>query len=413
MRWRESFLVISFLWGAFCVAEPISYVDSTNIERNLGDVVPVLQAPIRAGKLVLGTASRLGYEWRLDQTFEEYYGTVPTLSSSGGLPDNFRLPIGLPFGRVSFVSGLSTAEQRGQASVWNAQSFWWMHGALRQQLLMRLFSGEGRWSRTIEAEHVVITPDVFEQKNTPQIFKERVEVSKPQPIAASTWLTFRFKNDDEDGVWYSSPATKRTRQISGTNRGDKFLGTPLSLNDFTVVGEKIQGAKYKLLREFLAYVPFAAAEPLPLVADGECLISREDRPAIGAWSRWNLDSKRFTSAAPWTPTRAVWIKRNLLEVEASVSDPFNAAGRQLIYIDSESMLPVIKASFNRSGDLISTVVAMWGMALSTDLKKSAFLDSMLVIGPKDALAIEATLSASCKTQMEWSGGARFNPLLGR
>jgi hypothetical protein len=408
-----SVLLLALFFGRVVFAEGKipGVVDSTNIQRSLGDVIPALYEPIRAGKLALVLAPRLDYDWRLDQGFEEYYGAVPALNSKGGLPENFQLPIGLPFGRWSYVSALPSPEQRGLAAFWNAQSYWWMHGSIRRELSARLFSSDGRWVRGYKFEHVVITPDTFEKKGAAQAFKERLEVLKPEPIASSTWLTFRFKGDDEDGVWYYSPATKRTRQISGINRNDRLLGMPVTLSDFTVWGEKAQGVRLKALREIQVYVPFASASPLGLKTSGECLQSIDERTALGVWSRWNIDSKRFSAAAPWSPTRAVWVKRNVIEVEAISSEPFGSFGRQLIYVDTESMLPVLKTSFDRSGNTISTVIAMWGMALSSDLKKSAFLDSMLVIGPSETVTLEATNSESCQHVSIWSDPKRFNPLV--
>lgn len=413
---RRALLSILLLFVAFsgdCLGQEgkLGVVDSTNIQRRLVEVIPALHGQIRTGRLVLPVVPRLDYEWRLSQAFEEYYGAVPTLSSKGGIPDNFQIPVGLPFGRWSYVAGLGGAEQRGSAAYWNAQSYWWMHGSLRRELNARHFSAEGKWLRSFAFEHVLITPDIFDGKTSAQVFKERLEVLKPEPIATSSWLTFRFKGDDEDGVWYYSPATKRTRQVSGINRSDRLLGTALTLNDLTMLGEKPQSLRLKALREFQAYLPFAGETPLSMADSGECLRSAEERAELGVWSRWNIDSKRFAAAAPWSPTRAVWVKRNVVEIEAVSTEPFASFGRQLIYLDTESMLPAVKTSIDRSGNTISTVIAIWGMALSADLKKSAFLDSMLVVGATEAVTIEATLSESCSKVSSWSEAKRFNPLV--
>lgn len=386
-------------------------VSSTNIGRFSDHVLTELQPYLREGKLALPLVGRLEYEWRMDQRFEEFYGAIPKLANGGGLPLDFHLPVGRPFGRWEGVRAQKNSEAQGIAALWNASSYWWQYGAVNRTLKINLYR-QATWERSIDAEHTIVVPDVLEpeEKASPQIFKERLEILKPPALAGAAWLTYRFKDADEDGVWYLSSATKHSRQLSETNRSDDLVGSALTLNDLQIFGEKIQRTAVRLVREVELFTPFADSDPLDLSQQQDCLQSTGVRTVRSKWARWNSDSKRFNTAAPWNPTRAVWIKRNLAEIELTSKDPFTLYGREVLYVDTISGLPVMKVVLDKSGVVHSLVFAFWGLGLQEGAFKAPVLDSELIIAGDLAVTLEARNTKICKSNVDWLAPRLFNPL---
>ena len=117
--------------------------------------------------------------------------------------------------------------------------------------------------------------------------------------------------------------------------------------------------------------PSATATPKPAASNSIASLAvsgLKERPLVGGSTAtvWNYDSKQFPQLSPWLPTSVTAVPRKVWLLELVPNDPFYEGGREILFIDQEMMLPVMKITFDRIGELQKTIVGGWGLAERKD-----------------------------------------------
>lgn len=246
------------------------------------------------------------------------------------------------------------------------------------------------------------TPPLFGAKW--DIFRRDVlQLVSPPVVFGYATIGWRYRGTDDDALWMYSPVIERRRQLLDSNRSDSLLGGALTLDDLFVWSGKIQGVDARVVEDKVLLVPFPALSPYALVEESisrklpsipnelssspvptiepkvqavDVQVEYEKIRAVNGLFEgsdqkpetmlWNFANKKFLNFAPWLPTEVRFVPRRVWILELSPKDPFYQAGRQILVVDQESMLPVYKVVYNRHGGYQRTIVGGWGLAATED-----------------------------------------------
>jgi hypothetical protein len=222
---------------------------------------------------------------------------------------------------------------------------------LKEQSVVRDF--RGRYVRVYPSK---LTPP---EKNV-QLFRERLTIHEPSSLHGYAAFTFRFSSPEEDFLSLFSPALKKSRQLTGTNRSDGILNTGFALDDLFAWSGKQHLIAVEKEREQEALVPLVVAQKLRHTTNGACTEYEQGTPDEGAKGevpRYNIYSRRYPTAAPWVPTTVTFVKRAVIRLELASKDPYSLYGRQVLYVDKETGLPYYKFVIDKTGRAWKTVIA--------------------------------------------------------
>ena len=234
-----------------------------------------------------------------------------------------------------------------------------------------------------------------------------IQLLSPAVVLGFAELSARFRGSEEDLVWIHSTVIGKNRQILQSNRGDPFLGSVLSYDDFWVWGSKNSEVNARVVDEKVMLVPFASLSLYRLEEESAEVSTALDAPAqaavlppesvqsevsaeaqptgtpppqpkaplvstirgyykrantIPTTALWNYESKQYPQLAPWAPTTVYFVPRPVWILEITPRDPHYAGGRQVLVVDQGLMLPVYKIVYDRSGDYLKTVIGGWSLA---------------------------------------------------
>ena len=222
---------------------------------------------------------------------------------------------------------------------------------------------------------------VVEDKSS-QFFREVVTLKKPAILENYTWLTYRFFGQEEDMVWVYSPAIKNSRELTGSNRSDEYAGV-VALDDFFLWSGKLENVEGSDIKEVEILTPFATNTLASLQTnDGSCYSIKDTFSFSELQTRWNYGSRKYAQGASWLPTDAVYTLRKSYKIDLFSKDPFSQYGRQTLYADAESMLPVYKFVYDRSGKLWKTLIMFYGFAKDKKDLQVPYPSQMLIVDDK-------------------------------
>jgi len=340
------------------------------------DILPAfsLKELLLANRIQLDAFSYLPYAWRLDDEWENYSTTEKTaqLIDSGPelVSEALSLERGLAFGSRSSLINELDPTILAHKLLWNSASNLWS-----QKLLSIDF--EYSWQPKNKDPRIVsgklnrAYPKALDPENTTtQLFREILTFTSPVQLRNFSWLTFRFLGIDEDAVWTYSPVIKKIRQLTGTNRHDALYGSALSLDDFFTWSGKNENTIGRVLSTPTILTPFPSLQMARAQESDHCLYvsppPQAPRPSIADYRGGYISSSQFSF-----PAGTIFVPREMYELELTSRDPYSQFGRQILYIDTASMLPVYKIIFNTSGQHIKTVITAWGLAITSDRNKKA------------------------------------------
>lgn len=390
-------------------------INTSNINAWRGVVVPELVPSIKSGELRLAAREKLGYFWRIDDPWEgESYRNASAnkralVSGSTALRAELVLNRGYPFGAEAEMLADTDPQLLGARIVWNLQSVWWGQGSIESTFDLTWLK-EGRPTRLLRGEFVRAYPALLGAESGAQIFRERLTLTAPEAIGGLAWLSFRFRGGDEDVVWFHSPALRKARQLTGSNRSDPFARGVTTVDDLLVWSGKAELVEATADRSAVGLAPFASADLGQLSPEGEgCFgVNRSE-------GRDDITDAKFAPSLEDASTPlngAIFVPRRLWRVELISSDPYSHYGRQLLYVDKASMLPVYKFVYDRSGHLWKTVIGVFGLGASADRKtKRPYLATQFVIDHirQEANLIDFSRFLLCGTPHEGLGAANFDP----
>ncbi len=367
--------------------------------RNM--LIPELYSLLRKGVLELDAARSLNYQFSPAQDSPQ--GSIEAFKKFPYSKETLFKQISL---RNSFIYGdrnaiLKEEDPRKVAEMvlWSWNSILWSQGILSFDFRL-LFLNSDKKEREASASFLRIYPSAIDAADkTGQLFRERLRFTSPPAIEKLTFLSFRFVDSPEDTLWLYSPALQKTRELTSSNRGDSILGSGFSMEDLLLFSGKVESMEGHFDKKVLGLVPFVDLNSANLnFLENGCKAVKE-RGNL-SFPRWNFESRRFEQGAGWIPTAAVFVPRELLRIELNSSDPFSLYGRQVIYFDSEMMVPVYKIVFDRVGNLWKILIAGYGLASSEDGKQSYPYQGFIVaddLKEDRAYILESKNITSCKS----------------
>jgi len=391
-------------------------INSANVAAWKSLLVPELMATVRAGELALVARKELGYRWRIDDAWEAQSRrngaehTLALVDGSTALRADVPVNYGYPFGSESEVLTKSSPGIVGARVAWNAHGAWWGFGSLAGDFETTWLK-KGRPIRIVRGRFLRAYPASLGAEPSAQIFREKIGFHSPEAIAGLTWLTYRFLGSDEDVVWFYSPALGKARQLTGSNRADALARGAVSADDLFVWSGKVELVDAVADRSVVGLTPFPGLE-LGGIGAGQsagCFLpghgsGGEDRGA-SALSSTVVDPAAILGGATFVP-------RRLWRVELTSNDPYSLYGRQVLYVDKASMLPVYKFVYNRSGQLWKTVIGSFGLATAADrLVRIPFPHSQVVIDHvrEETNVINFADFEVCRKPTTQTASAMFDP----
>jgi len=203
-----------------------------------------------------------------------------------------------------------------------------------------------------------------------QLFRERVILSFPGTLDPLSQLSFRLFGSHEDFLWIRSPALRKNRRATSSNRADAIFKTSISLDDLFGFSSKIESLNALELKDQTLLIPFSQrGTNLLKKADSLCFSVEGDelQPSLfEEGMHWNFLSRAYPASPGWNPGRVTFVPREAKRVEMTSKDPFFPYGRQVLYVDNDTAVPALKFIYARSGELWKSIVSAFGLAKSTD-----------------------------------------------
>lgn len=182
--------------------------------------------------------------------------------------------------------------------------------------------------------------------NQDQLFREKISLAGPRSVADYTWLTFRFSGSDEDLVWIYSPLIKKDRQVASSLRTDPLFHSILSSEDIFTWSGKPQAADARILGRAEFLLPAIEKIDVANSSTENCTTNTTVIPAFQQLSAQKAAAPKapllLTAKETLTPYTA-W------RVELINKDPYSLYGKQILYIDAASHLPLLKIVHDRKG----------------------------------------------------------------
>lgn len=337
-------------------------ITSANLLAFKSYLIPELVPFVRGGRLEVDGVKALPFHWQYDESFSaSNVDTQLSLAEGGGIAPTVPAARGLAFGGRIKVEADEDAGRRARKILWNSQSVWWSAKSMLMEVEVLSFLQD-----RVRANHVFsfarVYPHALKREDaTGQLFRELLRFSFPGPVVPLSWLTFRFLGADEDVVWYFSPALQKARQLTGSNRSDVLVPGTIAADDLLGWSGKPELVDATVERKVQALAPFPGLELRKVAASTTgCLEVVTKEGASDAPQRW--DTQRVAGTTLPTPRGTFFALRDLYRIELTSKDPFSEYGRQVLYVDAESMLPVYKFVFDKTGKYLKTVITSFGLA---------------------------------------------------
>ncbi len=377
-------------------------VNGDNAVQLKNIIVPELFPFVKENRMSMRVARSLRHDWKLDAAWEEWSrvhaGEAAFFLKNDPAKEEIYLKRGFPFGRSGAISQTPDTRFQAQKVLWNAASIWWGQRLVEAEMTVRLVEGEvaGAASRvTLDRIYPLI---IDENAKTLQLFREIVRFTEPAALKSFSFLTFRPFPLEEDMLWVFSPALSRVRQLTGSNRGDPLLIFALSLDDMFGWSGNIRMVDADITASREALIPFSELNSRSLKRisadekDNICVrVSAEGAGGTKGFAEWDLESS-FTEGGIPLPVSSVFVPRQVWRLELSSKDPYALAGRQILYVDQEMMLPVVNIVFDRGGRLWKIVLTGFGLA-EGEGRRAPFQAFQTVVDVRENRAVLNTTDA--------------------
>ncbi len=390
-------------------------INSANVNTWKALVVPELLESVKSGAVTLAARSKLGYFWRIDDEWESQSyknfsaNRLALVGGSTMLRAEIALNSAYPFGGEAEILTESTPDLLGARVLWNAQSVWWGQGSLDTEFDLTWLK-DGRPVRALNGEFIRAYPALLGMEGGAQVFRERLTVNGPEVIRDLGWLTYRFRGGDEDVVWFYSPALRKARQLTGSNRSDAIARGVTAMDDLLVWSGKAEAVDATADRSAVGLTPFASTAFGQLSPAGEACF--EVNLGTGGDEGTMAQISAALDDASSVIGNAVFVPRRLWRVELTSGDPYSLYGRQVLYVDKGSMLPIYKFVYDRSGHLWKTVIGIFGLGTTADRKtKRPYAAGQLVIDHRkdETNVLRFSRFASCRRPTAQFAPANFDP----
>ncbi len=366
--------------GFFAESERLT-ISSASATRLAELIIPELRPLVERGYIEMVAQQKLPYSLRLDDNWQQMSRQsikISKLAAEQDLLPGADYSGGLFFDRFDSSKALSSSD--GVKALWNSKSIFWSTKAFESQF--RLTEVEnGQISNEFEGRIARVYSPLIENASKAGFeFRERVSFTRPEFLSLYTWLTYRFYGSRDDLIWIYSPATQAQRIVTPVNRSDSIYKFSISLDDFFTWSGSLKSFRVRKVELFKALAPFSEETQQIERVDGcikkrSQLLSNDYQGSL----RWNFESRRYFEGADWLPTYLRYYLRDLIRVELEPQDPFSSYGRQILYLDAESYLPVYKLVFDLAGNFWKLVMSVYDLGASKEADLKRYLPVFTIV----------------------------------
>lgn len=338
-------------------------INRLNLREYRSLVVSELAPLVSDGLLELRAFKELRYPYQLDASWNKRPADGGAAISNDGVVSGIDAGARhFPFAVDLLMAELTDVPLASRKLLWNVSTYAQAYASSRTELVLRTVKSSEPGPDLRIAVRRAVPRRIKTDDRTTQLFRERLSFDSPRPIAGWSWLTFRFLGVDEDIVWIYSPAIKKVRQITESNRSDSFIRTAVSANDLFGWSGKNEQVIPQITGELSALVPAGDidAPAAALRPDGCLVVSPAGEKHVAA----NVPAPGGSGSAvirPVMPENLFFIPRALWRVELTQQDPFSLYGRQVLYVDKALNVPAIKIVYDRAGRLWKIVLTSFGV----------------------------------------------------
>ncbi|RMG43887.1 MAG: DUF1329 domain-containing protein [Candidatus Dadabacteria bacterium] len=357
-------------------------IKAANLKEYSTIILPELKSLIERSGFEIQAASKLRYRWRYDDLWEKTSDTPladDLLLKDGSLKELVPMKRGYLFGDWQQLLQQQQEDlgQKARKIMWNIESVRWSQPYSEAEFRLVRNKKENKIAEFSGSLTRVYTRAVNPADRSIQLFREKLSFQTPAVLNGLSFLTLRFFGPDEDMLWEYSPAIKKVRQLTGSNRTDPLVGSYVSLDDLFVWSGKQEQIKVSgdlKLQSLLS--PFYTLDMTRAIKDQAnkgCVIINikegQESPISEATSSLFYDEKTtIQPSSVLMADAATFVPRFLWRVSLLSRDPYSLYGRQVLYVDVYSMLPVLKVVYDRAGRLWKLVAGFAGLALDIDSK---------------------------------------------
>lgn len=376
-------------------------------KSNLNDFKPYLIRPIsdwiERSWLSLSASGSTEFAWSLgfnwNRLSSKNLGKVDlegsSLVPSEGNSNNQSLSLegGYPFGSSKNISAVSSPEEKAQRIIWNSYA---AQSSVRDQFYDFTLDWVGFQSSFRSARALFYRRSFpFEvargiSAETPSR-AEFLSFYSPSVILGYSTTLATFLGKTEDSYWHFSPVVARKRRLLDANRSDPLINSKLAWDDFFVWSGKPESFDAQLLDDKLMLMPVASLklfeaqltemtwQELALSASERDSSEPADSFSLGGQKGeqvlrvsgltdksslmdWGFQEDARSALAAWRPSGGRFVLRDVWVVGLYPRDPNYLSGKQVVFFDKESFLPLAKLSYDHSGDLSKVVLGFWGFA---------------------------------------------------
>lgn len=334
-------------------------IDGKNVQTFKEAIVPELLPLVKEGTFPLAIEKELSEK----VYFSEGENQQAPITKSGLIREGVTLGGGFIAGNAEEISKEADKNFAGWKLLWNIQSNFWRNPIISGDFSLISIRGDIVGKELGGSFERVYPTRLPEGGKSAQFFREKLIFKSPSSINTLAWLTFRFLGAEEDMLWIYSPAIRKERQLTGSNRSDPVVSASLSLDDLLGWSGKPELVDPTITGEGTYFAPFSSASPIVLKGEisSPCIsLKPDDETSEGRFGSWNFQSTKFPYSPKWIPSSGVYVPRDMWIVELTQRDPYSRYGRQLLYVDKELMIPYFKAVYDRTGKLMKLVISYFG-----------------------------------------------------
>ena len=252
--------------------------------------------------------------------------------------------------------------------LWNGQASWWYMGAFQSLMTYRFYEGSSEF-RSLSGGMLRVYPRRLDRSHrSEQLFRELLYFQSPTQVQGYSWLTMRFLGADRDRVSVYSNIVDAERQLTASNRSDTLPGAVLAPDDLLGYSGAIQTASATFSALETVFVPVPLFQPIHEATRGGCHITHTKPSTVhvpfrsaGAGEAATPASERFVFSH-----NVVFTPKKVWRLQLGWGDPYSQYPRQILYLDYDTMLPVIKEVYNQDNGLMKIVLATYGQYESSD-----------------------------------------------
>lgn len=285
--------------------------------------------------------------------------------TSDGLTSSAYVDRGFLFGNSVDIQAEAEDKRIATKLLWNSHSVFWSSGSFAADLSFRFYEAE-REFRTMGGKMVRIYPRKIDSGHkSEQLFRELIYFTDPEQVRGYAWLTLRFIGTDEDRVLVYSNVLDAERQLTASNRSDPLPGDIVSPDDLLGWSGAVTTASATLSAVENLLLPVPLFPPSAEQVENSCTRATTKTEQLHlALKTVTTDGKKTRgqpAASPFSFSHnIVFAPRKAWRLQLGRGDPYSLYARQVVYLEYNSMLPVVKEVYDQEDRLVKVILVAYG-----------------------------------------------------